>query len=252
MSLSDKASKYADIGFPLVIAWQLVLNLTGKSSETTRLHGDKFTSEGFVCVNRNQRIMIQWAKMELFLYFGDFKQAADQALEMGDRFAKIFPNFVMIMKETFHRGVSLYVMARWTRERKYIKEAQQVLTTVKAWVKAGNPNVQHYLLLLSAEQSAFNRNYELADAQFVKAITMAARFGYIQDAALFNELYADFRRQGGPRFAITDEEVKHRTSEAIRYYDEWGASAVAKRLREAKKRHYPADQRLVCEEVLSS
>lgn len=249
-------TKFDSISFPLIVMWQIFLNLTGRSGETTRLHGNIFSCEGFVCANPNQKELINYAKMELYLYFGDYEHAAEQAIETGGKFAETFPSFVLIMMETFHRGVALYVMARRTRKLKYIRQAKRVRKTIKGWVKAGNPNVHHYLLLLNAEQAAYKRDFPGAYGHYKKATTLAARMGYIHDAALFNELFADLLSQGrdvsgvfaeekanyyqvsdtfgggDPLSAVALDELKYRVSKSIRYYSEWGAVEKVRLLRE--------------------
>jgi hypothetical protein len=132
------------------------------------------------------------------------------------------------MIETFHRGVALYIMARKTKKRKYKTHASKIRKTVKTWVKAGNPNVEHYDLLLDAEHAALNKSsYDCAEKLYLEAIELASRMGYLHHAGLFNERFADFlhhkRRDA--------EKSVHFLNEAIRFFEQWGATKKVKMLK---------------------
>jgi hypothetical protein len=59
------------------------------------------------------------------------------------------------------------------------------------------------------------------------AVTLAARGGFLQDAGLANERYADFLLRDVP----DEDEAAHRMEEAIRFYGNWGAARKVDRLR---------------------
>lgn len=118
-------------------------------------------------------------------------------------------------------------MARRTGMRKYKKHALQVKKTVEAWVGKGNPNVRHHLCLLNAEQAALDGKNDQARQLYGEAITLSARGGFIHDAALANERYADF---------VIDndrDEAEYRLRESIRYYSQWGATQKVAMLRKS-------------------
>jgi hypothetical protein len=48
-------------------------------------------------------------------FVGNFEQATKLAIQEGDNFSKVLPGDLMIMMETFHRGVALYAMALRTQ-----------------------------------------------------------------------------------------------------------------------------------------
>lgn len=153
-------------------------------------------------------------------------EAADRAIAVGNTFLKRAPSICLGMIETFHRGVALYIMARKTRQRKYRVHASKIRNTIKKWLKAGCPNVKHYSLLLDAEHASLSRSYASAEKLYVEAIALASRAEYLHHAALFNERYADFLldERDDP------ERASYYLDEAIRLYQQWGATRKIKML----------------------
>ncbi|CAJ1964983.1 unnamed protein product [Cylindrotheca closterium] len=172
-----------------------------------------------------------FARGEMLLFF-DPEAAAKRALKVGNNFAKHNMGTCLIMIETFHRGVSLYSMARRTGQRKYRNPAGKIRKLVQSWWDAGNPNVKHYIKLLDAEEKALGKSYDKAEKLYVEAIALAARTGHLHHAALFNERYADLLMH----HRRDKKEAEFRLTESIRYYKEWGAirkvEAVAELLME--------------------
>ncbi|KAL3928013.1 MAG: hypothetical protein SGBAC_012833, partial [Bacillariaceae sp.] len=159
-----------------------------------------------------------FAKGELLLFM-DPEKAAKRAIKVGNNFSKHNMGTCLIMIETFHRGVSLYTMARRTGQRKYKNPASKIRKMVESWWNAGNPNVKHYIKLLNAEHEALNKSYDKAEKLYVEAIALAARTGHMHHAALFNERYADLLMH----HRKDKKEAEFRLTESIRYYNEWGA-----------------------------
>jgi predicted ATPase len=210
----------------LSIFWQMMLNLTGQSEETTKLKGQIFNCDEFVCVTDIQDALFHLAKLELMVFFGDFEAAAKLALARGDKYEKAAPGYFLGMMETFHRGVALYAMARRTKKRKYKTAAKGILKTIATWAKSGNPNVKHYHSLLMAEQAALDMKYKAAESLYKDAVVLSARTGHLHHAGLINERYSDFLLQE----LGDEEEASFRRGEAIRYYKEWGADAMVERM----------------------
>jgi hypothetical protein len=129
------------------------------------------------------------------------------------------------MWETFTRGISLYALARRTKKRKFKKHALRVKKAVEAWADKGNPNVIHHLRLLNAEHASLNGKKTKACQLYREAITLATRGGFLHDAALANERYADF---------VVDDDVDeaaYRLEESVRFYSQWGATQKVEMLR---------------------
>ena len=225
----------------LQVYLQMILNLCGRNAnETTELRGEAFEVDLFTSKSEMQQCHVNLARLELLVYYGQFERAADLAICVGDKYTKVTAGKAFSMMETFHRGVALYAMARknnhsTTKEKRtYTKNSKRILKTFDQWIKRGNPNVQHYHCLLAAEQAALDGRHEKAEILYKDAIILAARPGHIHDAALFNERFADFllaRKDSTSNSSErSSEEAQYRLGEAIRYYNEWGATVKVQML----------------------
>jgi len=153
------------------------------------------------------------------LFFSNLEAAADVSIQNGDLLKKSLPGTILTMIDNFHQAVSLYVMARRTKKRKYKVAAKRLRKILQRWAKAGNPNVVHFVMLLDAEDAALTKNIEAATENYQKAIVFAGRIGELHHAGMFNERYADFLLD-----VCNDYEgAKYQLSHAIRYYQDWGA-----------------------------
>lgn len=132
------------------------------------------------------------------------------------------------MSETFGRGVALFAMARKTKKRSYEKEANTIRKQVAKWLKAGNPNVEHFHWLLQAEYEALGKQLDNADESYRKSIAVATTGNYLQYIALFHERYSDFLLN----VRSCEGEAAHHAREAARYFEEWGAVTRAREIRD--------------------
>jgi hypothetical protein len=98
---------------------------------------------------------------------------------------------------------------------------------LQGWLDKGNPNVKHYVTLLDTEWAALNGQRHVASKLYETSVTLAARGGFLQDAGLANERYADFLLRDVP----DEDEAAHRMEEAIRFYGNWRAARKVDRLR---------------------
>ena len=161
----------------------------------------------------------QFSEFQLMLFYGDPKDAAERAIKNGNSYFDLNWGHPDNGLDAFHRGVALYVAARQTRKLKYARHAKRIRATLTDWQKRGNPNVTYFVTYLDAEQAALEKKYDKAEEFYKKAITFVGRAGYLNHAALFNELYSDFLRRERKDFA----DAEYRMNEAIRYYRLWGA-----------------------------
>ncbi|KAL3931247.1 MAG: hypothetical protein SGBAC_011395 [Bacillariaceae sp.] len=213
------------------VFWQAMVNFSTSGPDgrlpknASQLEGKIFSAQNFKGTDPVALAFVHLVQGELLLFF-DIKQAAERALQCGDKFVDDAPAMFIGVMETFHRAVALYAMARRTKKRKYRKLAKALRKRIAKFLDAGNPNVKHYEIFLNAEQAALDNRNELADTRYRRAIVYAARTGHLHHTALFNERYAEFLN------AVKDDEyeTKNRTNEAIRFYREWGAFAKASEL----------------------
>eukprot|EP00980_Cylindrotheca_fusiformis_P021303 scaffold8208_cov142-Cylindrotheca_fusiformis.AAC.2 len=208
--------------------WQMMVNLTSSTSraELSELEGDIFSSKSFDGQGVVLEATVHMVQGEL-LVFTDFEMAAKRALEGGNKLEKLAPASFHIMIETFHRAVALYASARRTKKRKYRVHANKLAKRIEKWMKSGNPNVKYYYLLLSAEKAALNKKFDAAEENYKNAIVLTEQSGHMHHAGLCNERYSDFLLQE------KDDKVgaKYRLSEAIRFYEAWGAVGKTEKLK---------------------
>ena len=115
-------------------------------------------------------------------------------------------------------------MARTKKSSKYKSHAGRMLSKIRKWCNKGNPNVQHHENLLLAEDAVLKGKRAIACKNYELAAMLAARRGFVQDAALANERYGEFLL----REREADEtEATFRLEEAVRLYKEWGAHTKA-------------------------
>jgi hypothetical protein len=211
-----------------LIFWQSALNLMGRSENTSLLQGEAvIDSEEFLNHNSPPLVILMQAQQSrMYAIFGEHKKGADLSITNGYALKILDPSFKAAF--LFCGGISSFEMARKTKKRKYKKHAKKIHSTIKYWVRKGNPNVIHYDRLLDAEKAALDGKSKAAQTLYQKAVALAARGGFVHDAALANERYGEFLLHD-----MSDkQEAVYRFEEAIKFYSEWGASKKVELIRE--------------------
>ena len=200
---------------------ELVLQIVGDHSENpAELSGRLFDNVRYPCKLATEKVMHYIARLNLCLCFGAYNEAAKLAWKYGNLFVRVSPGHMMNQQESFLRGMAFYSVARRTKNWSYQRAAKKALNRLKAWKKAGCPNVLHTCALLSAEQAAIDGNKDAAESFYKESIVLAGRSGHLYYAALANERYADFCKT----ILKDSEEASYRLSEAKRFYSDWGAT----------------------------
>jgi tetratricopeptide (TPR) repeat protein len=214
-----------------LVFWQSALNLMGLSENTTLLQGKALLDpEEFL--NRRDNpflvVTIQTQQSRLYVIFGEHGKGADLSITNGYDWPKLAPGNPTIPTALFCGGISSFEMARKTKKQKFKKHAKKIHSTIKSWVKKGNPNVIHYDRLLDAERAALDGKSNAALKHYQSAVSLAARGGFVHDAALANERYAEYLLHD-----MSDrQEAIFYFEEAIKFYSEWGALKKVDLLRE--------------------
>ncbi|CAJ1956541.1 unnamed protein product [Cylindrotheca closterium] len=205
---------------------QMVQNLINRDGIVPELEGSTFSAKRDVMVTFGPNYgNVVFVEGELLL-LSNIDLAAERALRDGDKYQKLLPGVFLGMIEMFHRGVALFAAARRHKKRKYRTNANKIRKTVKQWIKDGNPNVEHYDLLLDAEHAALSsKTYDKAHKLYQASIESAIKIGHLMHSGLCNERYADFLLH-----TCSDGAV-HRMTEAIRFYREWGAVGKVNQLK---------------------
>ena len=85
-------------------------------------------------------------------------------------------------------------------------------------MKEGNPNVEHYHVLLKAEHAASIHNHDEAKQLYEASIKAAKDYGDIHELGLSLELYGDYYSSLG---LTADARLCYKN--AYMYYTQWGA-----------------------------
>ncbi|MCP4146547.1 MAG: GAF domain-containing protein, partial [bacterium] len=115
-------------------------------------------------------------------------------------------------------------------KKKYLVRAKEGLATMKEWAKFGPRNFLHKQYLIQAELYRVTGKKEHASRYYDKSIKTAFENGYINEAALANELAAKFYMQNK-----RDKFAALYLTEARSCYFKWGAVAKIKHL----EKNYP-------------
>ncbi|CAJ1941982.1 unnamed protein product [Cylindrotheca closterium] len=205
------------------IAWQVVLNLIGKSGNpnTTVLTGAAIdeSTELYQQKMPFKLIFGPWKSMAL-LFFGDYKFGAEYALQRGDAFAKMVVG-MMYGYDSVFRAIPLFIMARSNDAQgaKYKKEALKLLKRVRTWVKKGCTNLVGPYQIIEAEYMASKKKAKSARSYFEMAVTSCRRDNFHQYAGLSCELYSDYLAEIGD-----SQGSKIYLQGAINDYRRWGAA----------------------------
>lgn len=177
-------------------------------------------------------------KVQIHVIFNEFDVAADLAVAQGDSLSKGAPGNPIAMLSMFYSSFALFVNASLNscskkNARKLVKLARKKKKIIKDWVKKDNPNVVHYDHCLDAETARYNGKLGQAEIQYQKAITFAARAGFIHDAGLFSERYSDFliNTCDPPQ----EKDALFHLDRSIEFYTNWGSTKKVEMLMEARK-----------------
>eukprot|EP00522_Entomoneis_paludosa_P002021 CAMPEP_0172473570 /NCGR_PEP_ID=MMETSP1065-20121228/68923_1 /TAXON_ID=265537 /ORGANISM="Amphiprora paludosa, Strain CCMP125" /LENGTH=1236 /DNA_ID=CAMNT_0013231745 /DNA_START=115 /DNA_END=3826 /DNA_ORIENTATION=- len=210
--------------------WQCVLNLLGRSDDPYVLSGEAipdFDAFRTSTTIKSGQALIYFAQVTLYAILGDFEAGSSLSLANEGFFKKAGPGMFLNIAETCARGLCYFGMARKSKKKKYRRAGMKVLSCVRAWAKQKNPNVTHFLHLFEAELFALDGKPAKAELHYHKAVALARRAGFVQDAAIINERLAAFfwRDKNSP-----DDAIYH-MEKACELYEEWGCQLKADILR---------------------
>jgi predicted ATPase len=212
---------------------QSMLNLMGLAVNPLSLNGDVMQEDAVLAyadaINSTfLRQMLCYQKAILAVYFGDVEAAGAMAQTLW----KTSDNFHLDNSCTFAAAPTAFLYAfsaigllrqhRSIRSycylRRMVRRHTKKLTTLVE--RQGNPNAQHLLLILHAEQAYLRKEpLQAVKDAYDKAIRMARRSGFTHHAALANERCGVFLLDYGDR----QDDVQYYLTQAYILYSEWGA-----------------------------
>lgn len=218
----------------LRLYWQLCLNLMGSSNNTVKISGNAMDEEEVVFGPGSHANFII-VKTVASNMFGRYELGAHQVIGSTDKqYFKISGGILQCFMFWFHRCLCLYGMARENNNKKkqYMAQANQIYKALTKSLKKKNPNILHYVSLMNAEKAALKQKKSKKDVikLYNGAIRISARSGYVHDAALAQERFADFLLSVGDV-----NEARYHIEGAIKRYTVWGALGIVKHLRDKYK-----------------
>jgi predicted ATPase len=209
----------------LGIHHQSVINLTSETElpNPTTLDGRAMTEATILNFGTSITIESVWfGKLLLGLYFNDHhvvQQCVDKlAFERGqdlDGHMHYVP--VLLWAE----ACGSIMVIRHKNKRKYRKLVHRCIKTMTRWKAMGNVNCSHFLEHIYAEMAVLKKqSRDQVKVLYDAAIAAARKRGYTNTAALATERAALYLA------SVNDiDEASYYLEEAIKLYDDWGATA---------------------------
>jgi histidine kinase len=177
----------------------------------------------------SETLKVLWsyfARGQLAYYFGE-TVTADRTWTKLKPIAAKMSSYSTPTLNFFFTGLIAAAMFRKTGKRKYRYQAQNAVKSMKTLLKKFNTglnNLHRYYIMLADCAATFEKmkSKEEVRKAFDQAISAASKTGFLQDAALANELCGEFFLEGEDLFW-----AKHYLTCAYNLYYEWGAGAKA-------------------------
>ena len=222
---------------------QAMLNIAGESRDPMTLsgrvmRGDKMWREA----QENHHVMICQSilvsRMVLCYLFDDFCSAAEWAEQVDAILNKSEGPSFLSAQIYFFLALSFLAANKkkkkgqqtvgGKKKRLYRRKAKTYTHKLRTWMKKGNGNVLHTVLILHAEQqvllSGGVKNLDVTKRMFDEAIASAVRVGFHSHAAMACERAGEFFLE------IDPVRAEHYLVRAYELYREWGALGKTKSL----------------------
>jgi len=212
--------------------WQCLLNLSGQSDDCSNMEvGNAIEKESLVGGNPKgagrQTLLSYW--MQLSFYLGNMDKATElyeqlRGCDMGAFKATMFFN----ARVFFFALIEIHNY-RVTRKKTRKKNAKKYRDILRKHVAGGAINLVSKVQLLEAEMmKRTGKNSSEVLRKYQGAIASATRSGFLQDAALFNHLCANYCQAA----TALEDDYEVYILKAHEQYTSWGALEVARSLRE--------------------
>ena len=192
-----------------------------------KIYGDLVKHDDFMMA------MLYVFQGAVYFAWGDHERGLALTLNTGILLDKLLSHSAN-MPSLFHQCFALYASSRKssrvTGRRRLKRLGLKRHAILRRWAKDGCCNVVHYVAVLDAELAILNgATKEKVEDLYQKAVVLAARGGWIQDAAVATERLAQYFRDRGDL-----EEAGRRFEQAIAFYDDWGFTTKSKLLSEER------------------
>ncbi|MDZ8187359.1 MAG: AAA family ATPase [Nostoc sp. ChiSLP02] len=221
----------------LQISQQTVLNLLNPSESLCSLRGEVYNEEISLPLMKNASDRtglndLYLNKLILCYLFGEYKQAQENALQAEqylDGVQGIFSVPVFHLYDSLAH-LAIYPSLSRSQQEHLLNRVANNQGKMQLWANYAPMNFQHKFDLVAAEQYRIVGNKSEAMDYYDRAIALAKEHGYIQEAAIANELAAKFYLDWGKQ-RLAEEYM----TAAYYSYARWGARAKVADL----ERRYP-------------
>eukprot|EP01082_Thalassiosira_pseudonana_P003885 g2396.t1 g2396 contig12:7857-10215(+) len=131
----------------------------------------------------------------------------------------------ILMIGIFYEGLVSFYMARRTMEKKWRMKGEMALASMTHWSQYSQWNFLNKALLLEAEMRCFLGDFDQATKLYNDAVVASHNHRFTNEEAIASELAALFYFE-----RKSYHEALGFFAHSVRCYEEWGASAVAKRV----------------------
>ncbi|MEM7184155.1 MAG: AAA family ATPase [Spirochaetota bacterium] len=216
------------------ILGQTVSNFIGNENEPATLNGKRVTQAwdiDLMIEEKNSMVAFFFICLEITLccYFGQYEKALPK-IEIGKKLEEAAISTLVQNKFVFYSTIILLISSRQSSRKEkaaYLKKSKKNLKQLKKWAKFCPQNRAHEVALVEAELAHTTKQNKQAGLLYDKAIQLAQENGFIHEAALANELAAQFYLQ-----QADSENTKKYFTNAHYAYEKWGAKAKVKDLEE--------------------
>ena len=218
--------------YQALVGAQVVLNLQGKTTNPCLLIGERFNETTMLPAlieSKNNLVIfvVYLAKSWLNYMFKDYVKSAENA-RTASSYSEAVMSMMYVPLHNFYYSLALlalYPNVSKTEQKKHLKKVGALQKKMKHWAVNSPGNYQHKYDLVEAEKARVLGQSEQAAMYYDRAVKGASENEYIHEAALANELAAEFYRAGDrPKVAETY------LIEAYYGYLHWGATAKVKHL----------------------
>ena len=230
---------------------QTALNLCGTTVEPCNLVGESFNefktlqilidAKSFMVV-----CLVYNAKTMLNFIFRNYAQALENS-RLFEKYAEAASGLYVVSVNNFYFSLSLLALYPATgkgEQKQYLKKVLHNQKKMKKWAVHAPMNYQHKYDLVAAEKArVLGQNTEAMEL-YDRAISGAAKNGYIQEEALAYELAGEFYQALGKEVVFQAYLTK-----AYYGYINWGATAKVKDL-ESTHPFLAAQTRIIQTETL--
>ena len=211
---------------------QVVLNLQGKTANPCLLVGERFNEETMLPALREGKnnlviFVVYLSKSWLSYLFKDYAKSAENAIKAVN-YSEAAMGMMYVPIHNFYYSLALlalYPTGSKSEQKKHLKKVASLQKRMKHWAVNSPGNYQHKYDLVEAEKARVFGQYEKAAMYYDRAVKGASKNSYIHEAALANELAAEFYlacdRQKVAEIYLID---------AYYGYLHWGATAKVKHL----------------------